>query len=95
MGVPLEFLTPWSLDFALLRFSQSLVAQVTSFLADTAVPGPLAFPLFHDDAKLFSNSTPAPAPKPLPPAIPSHRAYVPPQPASLRSLGDRKKLLFL
>lgn len=61
----LELLTPCSPNSSLLRFSQLLVAQVTSFPAATAAPRPLAFSLFHDEAELFfTDSTPAPVPKP-------------------------------
>lgn len=80
VGVSLEHLTPCFPNSTLFRFPPPSAAQVTSFLAATAAPRPLAFPLFHDEAELFfSNSTTAPAPKPQPPAIPSHRACVPRQ----------------
>lgn len=82
------------IPFALLRFSQLSDRQVTSLLAPTAAPRPLAFPLFHAEPGPFvTNSTQVPAPKLCAPAIPSHGACVPRQRAPLGSLGRRKKQL--
>lgn len=90
--VSLECFAACSPNSAQLRFPQPLVVHITSLLAATVAPRPRGFPLFHDDPQLFfTNSTPAPAPKPYPPAIPSHGAGVPRQPAPLGSLGGRKK----
>lgn len=82
--------------FSLLCFPQLWTDKVTSLLATTAAPRPLAFPLFHDESGPFrTNSTQVPAPKLYAPAMPSHGACVPRQRAPLGSLGRRKKQLFL